>query len=80
VAQGGDFVDAGAASPVLPFRHSEVPWDAAVARHRRMAWRLTNAENGPFPSPPMRSAAGGATSGTPTAQAVRSARLQRCTH
>jgi hypothetical protein len=29
---GAGLVDAGAVSPVLPFRHSEVPWDAAVAR------------------------------------------------
>jgi hypothetical protein len=76
VAQAGGLVDAGAASSVLPFRHPEVPWDDAVARHRRMARQLMEPENGPFPSSPMRSSAG------PRYRrlAVKSARLQRCTH
>jgi hypothetical protein len=66
VAQAGSLVDAGAASSVLPFRHPEVPWDDAVARHRRMAQRLMEPENGPFPSSPMRSSASPATGAWPS--------------
>jgi hypothetical protein len=59
---GAGLVDAGAASPVLPFRHSKVPWGDAVARHRRMARR----QNGLFKSSPMRSSAGPATGAWPS--------------
>jgi hypothetical protein len=80
VAQAGDLVDAGAASQVLPFRHFDVLWDDAVARIAGWPMRLNDPENGPQASPPMRFPARPATLGTPAAKAVRSARLQRCTH
>jgi hypothetical protein len=55
VAQAGGLVDAAAASPILPFRHPEAPWDDAV-----------DPKNSPFPSSPMRSSAGPATGAWPS--------------